>query len=100
MGVYQKNLNFSHFFFRQTWPSADKIPSKNLMYSGLPVEIIKTEIHRGPVVTTPCKSARDKKTWFHPKPTKNLFPENRCAPRKRMCEKRCAQEDDVRGGKE
>src|ERR1700723_153969 len=42
-------------FTRRTWPSADNILSKNLICCGLPLEIIKTEIPRGPVVTTPCK---------------------------------------------
>ena len=41
-------------FTRRTWPSADNILSKNLICCGLPLEIIKTEIPRGPVVTTPC----------------------------------------------
>ena len=53
-------------FTRRTWPSADNILSKNLICCGLPLEIIKTEIPRGPVVTTPCES---RSTWIRPEVT-------------------------------
>src|ERR1700723_3438844 len=50
-------------FTRRTWPSADNILSKSLICCGLPLEIIKTEIPRGPVVTTPCEHLSQKQLF-------------------------------------